>query len=272
MSESSSVDAPPMPLARWNRLATWIADPSQRPTIEAFQVRFLIAATALGFAIALFSLVLALAMGRPVDACWDAAYAAGVIALLVPLRLGVSPRTLVWPHIALLASFLLAVSVGDSALHPEQLGWFVLIPLITRLLLGVDTRYSKRNLLAHQLGGAAVALAGPMLCIALVRTGHTFHQPDGGVDGVAAILEFVELSAAVLGVVWIFYGLRRTAEAELAQLRGLLPICAWCKKIRNDAHEWQRVEDYIGQRTAAVFSHGMCPTCEAQHFPDEDRH
>jgi phosphoserine phosphatase RsbU/P len=48
---------------------------------------------------------------------------------------------------------------------------------------------------------------------------------------------------------------------RIKQLQGLLPICAWCKKIRNDQNYWQRVEDYISDYTDARFSHGICPDC-----------
>jgi len=56
----------------------------------------------------------------------------------------------------------------------------------------------------------------------------------------------------------------RELEAALSQVRvlqGLLPICSYCKKIRDDRNYWQRVEDYIGDRTGAAFSHGICPDC-----------
>jgi len=42
---------------------------------------------------------------------------------------------------------------------------------------------------------------------------------------------------------------------------GLLPICAWCKKIRNDEGYWTDVSTYISERTNADFSHGICPDC-----------
>ena len=57
---------------------------------------------------------------------------------------------------------------------------------------------------------------------------------------------------------------RGTAELALAhvrQLQGLLPICAYCKKIRNDSNYWQSIEAYLGERSQATFSHGICPDC-----------
>lgn len=52
-------------------------------------------------------------------------------------------------------------------------------------------------------------------------------------------------------------------------LSGLLPVCAWCKKIRNDRQEWESMEAYITRETEAKPTHGMCPDCARKHFPDE---
>ena len=51
------------------------------------------------------------------------------------------------------------------------------------------------------------------------------------------------------------------ALAEIKTLRGMIPICAWCKRLRDDAGFWQTVEDYLRERTEASFTHGMCPGC-----------
>lgn len=55
------------------------------------------------------------------------------------------------------------------------------------------------------------------------------------------------------------------ALSEVELLRGILPICAYCKKIRDDQDYWQSVENYIGNRTGAQFSHGCCPECFEKH-------
>jgi len=64
-------------------------------------------------------------------------------------------------------------------------------------------------------------------------------------------------------------------QAELQQaleniktLRGLIPICAHCKKIRDDEGFWKQVETYVSEHTLATFSHGLCPTCMKEHYPD----
>jgi DNA-binding response OmpR family regulator len=48
---------------------------------------------------------------------------------------------------------------------------------------------------------------------------------------------------------------------KVRQLRGLLPICSYCKRIRNDQNYWERVEVYVTEHTDARFTHGICPTC-----------
>jgi sigma-B regulation protein RsbU (phosphoserine phosphatase) len=55
------------------------------------------------------------------------------------------------------------------------------------------------------------------------------------------------------------------ALAQVKRLQGLIPICAWCKKIRNDQNFWQQVEEYIGEHGDVRFSHGICPQCFAAH-------
>jgi CheY-like chemotaxis protein len=48
---------------------------------------------------------------------------------------------------------------------------------------------------------------------------------------------------------------------EIKQLKTLLPICSYCKKIRNDGNYWKQIETYISETTGSFFSHGICPTC-----------
>jgi len=50
------------------------------------------------------------------------------------------------------------------------------------------------------------------------------------------------------------------------QLEGLLPICSYCKRIRDEAEHWSQVEEYISRRTEAQFTHGICPDCYERHL------
>jgi hypothetical protein len=51
------------------------------------------------------------------------------------------------------------------------------------------------------------------------------------------------------------------ALAEIKTLRGFIPLCAWCHKVRDDAGFWQEIEHYLDERTDATISHGICPAC-----------
>lgn len=55
--------------------------------------------------------------------------------------------------------------------------------------------------------------------------------------------------------------MRLEKERELRQLRGLLPVCSQCKKIRNETGGWEDIEFYVASRTQAEFTHGYCPGC-----------
>jgi len=58
------------------------------------------------------------------------------------------------------------------------------------------------------------------------------------------------------------------ALAEVRTLTGLLPICASCKKIRDDQGYWNQIEDYISRHSKATFSHGLCPECAKKLYPE----
>ena len=55
---------------------------------------------------------------------------------------------------------------------------------------------------------------------------------------------------------------------ELAELRQLLPMCSYCRKVRDEGEFWQDVEHYLTKHTGLSFSHGVCPDCMREHFPD----
>jgi integral membrane sensor domain MASE1 len=93
-----------------------------------------------------------------------------------------------------------------------------------------------------------------------------------------ATVEFIWLFIAICSLMALFVGTAVEAQrllvrelehalAEVHELKGLLPICANCKKIRDDQGYWQIVETYISQRTAAQFTHSLCPACVEKLYP-----
>ncbi|OQW33518.1 MAG: hypothetical protein A4E19_03770 [Nitrospira sp. SG-bin1] len=105
----------------------------------------------------------------------------------------------------------------------------------------------------------------------------------GAMDYINKPVNGVELLARVSSALTLKHEMdcRKAREAELHRsneelqqalrevkvLRGLIPICASCKKIRNDGGFWQQLEEYIGEHTEAEFSHGLCQPCLKKLYP-----
>jgi hypothetical protein len=58
------------------------------------------------------------------------------------------------------------------------------------------------------------------------------------------------------------------AHSEIRILRGLLPVCAHCRKVRTETGTWENMERFVAEHSEAQFSHGFCPDCIAQHYPE----
>lgn len=74
----------------------------------------------------------------------------------------------------------------------------------------------------------------------------------------------VQVGAHVLELQKALAGRVRELEdalSQVKQLQGLLPICSYCKKIRDEENYWQRVDSYLTEHTDVLFSHGICPDC-----------
>lgn len=59
---------------------------------------------------------------------------------------------------------------------------------------------------------------------------------------------------------------REAALASVKKLEGIIPICMYCKKIRDDENSWNQLEGYISDHSEAMFSHGICPSCSAEQM------
>jgi hypothetical protein len=128
------------------------------------------------------------------------------------------------------------------------------------------------------VAGISIALSAALLLARTQRSAAELVLAAGYLSSVAAIAllavharrndarEMFEVSRALRV---------RTAELEEAlasvkTLTGLLPFCSWCNRIRDDAGYWQTIEKYLMDSTGAAVTHGMCPECLAERYPEKE--
>ncbi len=88
----------------------------------------------------------------------------------------------------------------------------------------------------------------------------TFSQRRGEV--------ILELSIYFIVVIASYYYIRKKIRTEIKILEGFIPICANCKKIRQDL-DWKALEEYISANSLAKFTHSMCPDCVRTLYPEQ---
>ncbi len=129
--------------------------------------------------------------------------------------------------------------------------------------------------------GRKTILVAALGCSLLTILGF-FFSPDGGETWKVLSNRALALFAIWVTAILTLQQRRMTEEREhvllereaaLEQvkiLRGFLPICASCKKIRDDKGYWNQIETYIRDRSEAEFSHSICPECATKLYPDID--
>jgi PAS domain S-box-containing protein len=127
-----------------------------------------------------------------------------------------------------------------------------------QLLAGEIRTFQMEKRYLHRQGQTVWVL----LSVSLVRDaqGHPVHF-------IAQIQDITARKAAEAERERLIGELQKTL-AEVKILKGLIPICASCKKVRDDRGFWNQIESYISRHSEAKFSHGICPECTRKLFPD----
>ena len=144
-----------------------------------------------------------------------------------------------------------------------------------------DTQSDPRNpILDHDLRhgmmtylGLPIQTGAAVLGVLGVRTDYPRIWSDAELAYLASFADQVAIAITNAERYATESAARREAQLALAQVRqlqGMLPICAWCKRVRNDANYWERIEHYISQRSQATFSHGICPDCRGRFEAEPD--
>jgi len=170
----------------------------------------------------------------------------------------------------------IATVTSSNTLYPNEfiihVAFDIIIPVAIYLLIPIG--------LVNQVILAAIFTGANLAILFGTKTGVT--QTD------AAFILLAYLTVHLLGLIacWqLHLGRRRQfieqkAEQltrmelqksldEIKVLRGIIPICSYCKQIRDDEGFWHQVEAYIRKHSGAEFTHGICPGCLQEHFPRE---
>ncbi|MDW7772148.1 MAG: hypothetical protein SCH71_04575 [Desulfobulbaceae bacterium] len=128
---------------------------------------------------------------------------------------------------------------------------------------------SKKHLISRRL--VAIEILAFTSIILLIWSDEIFDFPHlflGAEKTPVNWRESLFESAGVIIIGIIIIRLTHNMFQRMKYLEGILPICASCKKIRNDQGNWQQVESYIHERSEADFSHGICPECAEKLYPE----
>lgn len=137
-------------------------------------------------------------------------------------------------------------------------GPYILFPITFVIPVGLGTWFLSRTVGV----GLAVGLVLSQFGIAL------FIEPSGR-PLYATVLNAAIRLLVLTGLAVLLAKVNRQQRAlahRVQVLEGILPICAFCKKIRRPDGVWEPIEVYITQRSAAQFSHGLCEACDREHY------
>jgi len=138
-----------------------------------------------------------------------------------------------------------------------------LLDLSLPLGVAVGALYTVPVILSLWLPGRPVTILMAGGCTFLTLLETLFSSP--GVLWIGLVNRGIILF--LIGAAMVLVLLRKRADEQIRTLQGLIPICASCKKIRNDHGYWDVLEMYLQKHSEAQFTHGICPQC-AERFYD----
>lgn len=152
------------------------------------------------------------------------------------------------------------VALGSLALAGDYAtGPFIRFPILFLIPITLASWYSGR------WWGFALALSMPLVRAYFVTIWDVpWTMLDTGINTVIRMVVFLAFAFFVDRTAVQ----TRALAHELKVLRGLLPICSFCKKIRDHDNNWQPLEQYIIEHSGAQFSHTFCPECGREHYGD----
>lgn len=242
--------------------------PAGDPQVR-FQARFAVGASLLALMVAVPTLAVALVRADRPDAALTGSLIAALAAQLVAIRLRAPMAIMNWTLLATAGVFLVASTLVPGPLEPQQVFWLVLLPLAAHALAGprgADGRTASSGAPLVMLG--AVLAAGVALVLAR-DVGYTLDPSARVAAKLTLAFDFVTFTLAAYGLVYVYDLSIREAHADLARLRQLLSVCAWCKKIHHQ-DDWIPLESYLRDHQRHDLTHGICPSCLERQIAAED--
>jgi hypothetical protein len=185
-------------------------------------------------------------------------------------RVGALPRPPALSRTAavvLSTAILVVVGIGDYVTE-----WYFLFDLFYLVPLALITVYAGRR------GGMLMAFACTIVwAITLYPRGASILAGSSAPSNLIWVWNFATRFGVLAAFAWVLASQREeldnqrrlvaelnAALAQVARLRELLPICAWCKKIRDDSGYWKQLDGFLQEHDIATFTLGICPECEAK--------
>lgn len=128
--------------------------------------------------------------------------------------------------------------------------------------------YEKKSYLPLIMGYAIAAISG--LAVILVSAVLLENKRKELIEINLSLSEEIEIRKVAENEQGKLIANLQEAISEIKTLQGILPICSFCKKIRDDQGAWNQVEKYIHEHSDVAFSHGVCPECVKKHYPELD--
>lgn len=132
-------------------------------------------------------------------------------------------------------------------------------PVLVAIPIALSSWYSGR------LVGIA---AGVIIMIGELYLFSIWHE----IVSVMILILYVSVRLVIMFSFIVLIDIIRKQKKEIKVLKGFLPICSFCKKIRDDSGNWVEIEQYIDARSDAKFSHSLCPGCLQEHYGEFLKH
>jgi len=128
----------------------------------------------------------------------------------------------------------------------------------------------------HRWSIAISLISAATWCVSDIYTSVPYSYIWGPWDAIVRLISFLVLAMALSKIKDYQFKLQAVnqqltdAMAQIKQLTGIVPMCSFCRKIRDEKQHWIPLEQYITDHSEAQVSHGLCPSCYKKHYGEAD--